>query len=63
MKIENMLHPDPEAMHINAVPILWSGRPFYAFPPFVVVGKVLHKIVLDKAIGIIVLPNWPTQPW
>ena len=40
-----------------------GGRPFYAFPPFAIIGKVLHKIVLDVATGIIVVPNWPTQPW
>ena len=56
-------HPDPEAMHINAFSISWQGRPFYAFPTFAVIGKVLHKIVLDIATGIIVVPNWPTQPW
>ena len=36
--------------------------PFYACPPFAAVGKVLHKIVLDVATGIIVVPNWPIQP-
>ena len=56
-------HPDPEAMHINAFSISWQGRPFCAFPPFAVIEKVLHKIVLDVATGIIVVPNWPTQPW
>ena len=56
-------HPNPEAMHINAFSISWQGRPFYAFPPFAVIGKVLHKIVLDVGTGIIDVPNWPTQPW
>ena len=51
-------HPDPEAMHINAFLISWQGRPFYASPPHLAVtGKVLHKIVLDVAIEIIVVPN------
>ena len=56
-------HPDPEAMHTNAFLVSWRGRPFYAFPPFAVIGKVLHKIVLDLATEIIVVPIWPTQPW
>ena len=56
-------HPDPEAMHINAFSMSWQGRPFYAFPPFAAIRKVLHKIVLDVATGIIVVPNWPIQPW
>ena len=48
-------------MHINAFSISWQGRPFHVFPPFAVIGKVLHKIVLAVATGIIVVPNWPTQ--
>ena len=50
-------HPDPETMHINVFSISWQGRPFYAFPPFAVIGKVLHKIVLDVVTGNIVVPN------
>ena len=30
--------------------------PSYAFPPFAVTGKVLHKIVFDVATVIIVAP-------
>ena len=56
-------HPDPEAMHINAFSISWQGRPFYASPPFAVIGKVLHKIVLDVATEIILVTNSTTQPW
>ena len=53
-------HPDPEAMHINAFSKSWQGRPFYAFPLFAVIEKVLHKIVLDVATGIIGVPNLAT---
>ena len=53
---------DPEAMHVNAFSISWRDRLFYAFSVFAVIGKVLHKIVLDIATGIIVVPNWLTQP-
>ena len=56
-------HPDPEAMYFNAFSISWQGRPFYAFPSFAVIVKVLHEIVLDVVTEIIVVPNWPTQPW
>ena len=56
-------HPDPEAMHINDFSISWRDRLFYAFHPFAVIGKALHKVVLGVAAGIIVVPNWPTQPW
>ena len=50
-------------MHINAFSISWRDKPFCAFPPFAVIGKVLHKTVLDEARGLIVVSNWPTQPW
>ena len=55
--------PDPEAEVIDAFSISWSGLPFYAFPPFICVGRVLQKIRKDKATGIIVVPDWPNQPW
>ena len=54
-------HPDPEAMHI-VFSISLQSRSFYAFPPLVAVGEVLHKIVLDVATRIIIAPDWPTQP-
>lgn len=54
---------DPDAFAINAFTISWSDKYFYAFPPFPIILKTLRKIILDKAIGIVVLPLWPTQPW
>ena len=36
------------AMHINLFSKLWRDKPFYAFPPFAVIRKVLHKIVLKN---------------
>ena len=54
---------DPEAMGVNAFSISWKSLDFYAFPPFALISKVLQKIVFDKAIGIIVVPDWPNQIW
>jgi hypothetical protein len=31
--------------------------------PFNLVGRVLNKIVNEKAIGIVIVPHWPSQPW
>lgn len=36
---------------------------FYAFPPFSLILKCLHKIKTDRATGILVFPYWPSQPW
>jgi hypothetical protein len=55
--------PDPNAVAIDAFTIQWTELKFYAFPPFSVVSKVLSKIYQEKAEGIVVLPNWPTQNW
>lgn len=56
-------HRDPEAFAINAFTLDWSNINFYAFPPVAVILKVLRKIISDKAEGIVVVPQWPTQPW
>lgn len=56
-------YPDPEASVIDAFTISWEKEHFYAFPPFAIILPVLRKIVNDKATGIVVVPNWPTQPW
>ena len=55
--------PDPEAKQFIAFAILWRDIRFYAFPPFAAIEKMLYKIVLDVATGIIVVPNWSIQPW
>ena len=55
--------PDPGAESIDAFSVDWKQFMFYAFPPFCLVARCLQKIHNDKACGIIVVPNWPTQAW
>ena len=55
--------PDPGAAYIDAFSINWNNHFFYAFPPFSLIARCLHKIEMDEAEGIIVTPLWPTQPW
>lgn len=55
--------PDPESFSIDAFTVNWSKYYFYAFPPFSIITKVLEKIIQDRALGILVVPYWPTQPW
>lgn len=55
--------PDPESWVVDAFTISWTDLKFYAFPPFILVPRVLRKIVDDKAEGILVVPWWPSQPW
>ena len=56
--------PDPSAVYIDAFMYHWGGEQFvYAFPPFSIIHLVVQKIIQDDATGILVVPNWPTQPW
>lgn len=55
--------PDPLAFAIDAFTLQWSDLCFYAFPPFSLIAHVLSKIQREKATGICVLPDWPTQGW
>ena len=55
--------PDPSAEGTDAFTFSWSNTHFYAFPPFSCVNQCLQKIRQDKAAGILIAPNWPTQPF
>ena len=55
--------PDPGAWAVDAFSIDWGKIRFYAFPPFCLITKCLQKVRQDGASGIIIVPNWPTQPW
>lgn len=55
--------PDPLAHAVNAFSLDWGGIYFYAFPPFILILRVLRKIINDRAEGVVVVPWWPAQPW
>ena len=55
--------PDPQSMAVNAFTLEWKDMLFYAFPPFNCIPRVLQKASQDEAEGIIVVPDWPNQPW
>lgn len=54
---------DPDSIAVDAFTIPWNTTFFYAFPPFSVILRTLQKISADEAEGIVVVPDWPTQPW
>ena len=35
----------------------------YEFPPFSLIGRVLHKALIDQAKLILITPAWQTQFW
>jgi hypothetical protein len=55
--------PDPEAEIINTFTVSWQPYLFYAFPPFSLIILVLQKIQEEHSTRVIVVPQWPTQPW
>ena len=56
--------PDPGAAHVDAFTVDWSvWNLIYLFPPFSLLGRCVRKIREDRAVGLLVAPVWPTQPW
>jgi ribonuclease HI len=55
--------PDVGATLVDAFTVSWTGEFFYAFPPFNQIIKVLNKIKSESCEGVVVVPDWPTQPW
>lgn len=55
--------PDPEAYAIDAFTVRWNFNLCYMFPPFSVIGRVLHKVEEDQVEAVLVAPAWHTQAW
>lgn len=64
-KCENFFSwmPDDTALKVDTFTVKWSKLNFYAFPPFNQILKILRKIKIDQATGVLVVPYWPNQPW
>lgn len=56
------MHYDANAMATDAFSMSWTTNS-HIFPPFSLVGRVLRKIKKDKTRGVLVVPEWKTQPW
>ena len=55
---------DPLALDVDAMSISWKGVYAYAFPPFVMLGRVLEKVPRDHPCEMILIaPKWPNQSW
>jgi hypothetical protein len=55
---------DPQAVGVDALSMSWKGMFAYAFPTFVILGKVLEKALKDHPCELIlVAPKWPNQSW
>ncbi len=54
---------DPEAETIDAFSRSWSDLFGYAFPPFILINRILDKVEQDQSCVILIAPAWPTQTW
>ena len=48
---------------MDAFALDWAGYYVYAFPPFHIISKVVQKFKREKPKMVLVVPDWPTQPW
>jgi hypothetical protein len=56
-----LLCPGTEA--IDAFQQQWTGVMNYWLTPFYLINRVLRQVLEQKAIGVIVVPQWYNQPW
>lgn len=57
------LNLDPYSYAVDAFTVSWKDEYFYAFPPFSMILRTIKKIISENALGILVVPYWPSQPW
>ena len=56
--------PDPLAVAVDALTLPWEDLDAYAFPPTVILGKVVEKLQDSPCKRIILIaPGWPNMPW
>ena len=59
--------PDPYSKGVDAMQHIWSsqlGHILYAFPPYSLIPRVLHKVIQDQVHTLILIaPVWQAQPW
>lgn len=54
---------DKQAWATDALTMCWEGINAYFFPPFSCLSRVLRKLLSERPRGILIAPEWPTQPW
>lgn len=55
--------PDPQALAVDAFTLNWTNTGYYMFPPFSLIGPILHKLEGDQGRAVLVFPLWKTQAW
>jgi hypothetical protein len=54
---------DPAAEGIDAFAFSWSDFPGYIFPPFILIPRILKKVIEDNAKILLIHPTWPGALW
>jgi hypothetical protein len=54
---------DSAAEGIDAFLFPWGDVVGYIFPPFILIPRVLQKVIEDKAVVLLVHPDWPGALW
>lgn len=56
--------PDPQALAVDALAQDWRNNRPYMFPPFILLGRTLQKLIADQVEeAVLIAPRWPSQPW
>jgi len=55
--------PDRDAWNIDALSMLWTGLVAYAYPPGILLTKILEKMAVEPCELILIAPLWPARNW
>ena len=55
--------PDPKAWDIDALNINWTTLTAYAYPPTVLLHRMMQNIGQCNCLIIVIAPGWPGMPW
>lgn len=54
---------DSMALAQDAFSISWAGMNVWINPPWVLIGRILNKVIRDGCDATLITPHWPSQPW
>jgi hypothetical protein len=54
---------DPAAEGVDAFWFYWGKENGYVYPPFALIPRILRKVDEDKAVIILIHPDWPGALW
>ena len=55
--------PDRYTWDLDTLNINWSGLTAYAYPPTVLLHRMIQKIRLSNCLIILIAPGWLGMPW